>query len=36
MTLPPRTAQQIDDILARARAEGRAPTVAGAVVYATE
>jgi CubicO group peptidase (beta-lactamase class C family) len=32
MTLLPQTAKQIDDILARAQAEGRAPTVAGAVV----
>jgi len=32
MTLSPQVAKQIDDILSRAQAEGRAPTVAGAVV----
>jgi CubicO group peptidase (beta-lactamase class C family) len=32
MTLLTQTAKQIDDILARAQSEGRAPTVAGAVV----
>ena len=32
MTLLPQTAKKIDDILSRAQAEGRAPTVAGAVV----
>jgi len=32
MTLLPQTAERIDEILSRAQAEGRAPTVAGAVV----
>lgn len=32
MTLLPQTAKQIDDVLSRAQARGRAPTVAGAVV----
>jgi CubicO group peptidase (beta-lactamase class C family) len=32
MTLLPHTARQVDEVLARAQADGRAPTVAGAVV----
>lgn len=32
MTLLPQTARQVDDILARAQAEGHAPTVTGAVI----
>src|SRR5688572_30003563 len=32
MTLLPQTAKHIDGVLARAQSEGRAPTVAGAVV----